>query len=90
MATDDGSDVVTSRRTEVPRFARCSVFKDRYAPARRDSPGKHVPPRRRPASIEAAESWSVLGHRLVTRGIDDPHETALSDLEHPPGELLER
>jgi len=50
---DGGSDVVTSLGTLVPWLARCSVFKDRTASARRDSPAATSCPERRPTSISA-------------------------------------
>ena len=75
-------------RDFVPRLARCSVFKDRFAPARRDSPGRHDPPRRRPASIAATlAQGSPAASRQPLRATRQALVAALADLQHLAVEL---
>ena len=67
-ATDGGSDVVTSLGTIVPRLARCSVFKDRCAPARRDSPADAI----RPQGDQAVYRDVVVRRPGATPGSPQP------------------
>ena len=52
----------------IPWLARCSVFKDRHEPARRDSPDRRASPRRRPSSISA--DAGPLQERRASRSRD--------------------
>ena len=70
-------------RDFVRRLARCSVFKDRFVPARRDSRAARSA-RRRPLSISTGAGWPGDVSRFRP---PQPLVAALADLEHLAIEL---